>query len=94
MVANKTIFSPLVRDAAGALLAGLQSSLGRKWALRVSAPALLCLAAAGAFSQTVTTRIPTGSKPGASAINPVTNKIYVAIRHTQRLQSDIGVCIQ
>jgi len=42
--------------------------------------ALLCLIAATAYAQTVTTRIPVGTKPTASAVNPVTNKIYVANR--------------
>jgi len=46
------------------------------WLVVLLASALL--AASTAQAQTVTTTVPAGSYPASAAVNPVTNKIYVA----------------
>ena len=52
-----------------------QISKLRCWLL---AATLLFLLPAASLAQTVTATIPVGSRPTAVALNPVTNKVYVA----------------
>src|SRR5260370_23622305 len=67
----------------GKIPPGCSLSLGRKWfahLVPLTLVAMLSLAAAPARGQTVTATVAVGQSPSAMAVNPVTNKIYVANR--------------
>jgi hypothetical protein len=55
------------------------SGVGTVFLLRLGWAALICLAAVpGSYGQTITATISAGLDPAGIAVNPVTNKIYVA----------------